>query len=150
MAQRCEYTFGTPANTLVHQQAINWPDDALESLRSLHERTVLRVESVVGKLPVAGGYPLGPISRALLTTDVEEERKQREEDEVKRNPDKWRAVEGSDSDESEFEREPAPWDRPEYGGGQSGNPWESDREEEAPWDSRYDATWSCACATCTT
>ncbi len=47
-------------------------------------------------------------------------------------------MEGSDSDESEFEREPAPWDRPEYGGGgASGNPWESDREETAaPWESR--------------
>lgn len=129
------------SNIIRNAQAISWPDDALETLRALHERTVLRVEAVVGKLPVAGGYPLGPVSRALLTTDVEEERKQREEDEVKRNPDKWRAVEGSDSDESEFEREPAPWDRPEYGGGQSGNPWESDREEEAPWDSR------CACLT---
>ncbi len=60
-------------------EAIHWPDEALDELRALHEKVVVKVEGVVGKLPVAGGYPLGPISRALLTTDVEEERKQREE-----------------------------------------------------------------------
>lgn len=60
-------------------QAVNWPDDALARLRTLHESGVKNVEVVVGKLPSAASYPLGPTSRSLLTTDVDEERKAREE-----------------------------------------------------------------------
>lgn len=119
-------------------EAVDWPDDALKELRDKHEAAVKAVEAVVGKLPVASGFPLGATSRALLTTDVEEERKLKEEEDSKKNPDKWKAADASDTESELSDREPAPWDRPGYdAGGSSTARWDEEREP-APWDRASD------------
>lgn len=120
-------------------EAVSWPDAALAELRERHEGAVQRVENCCGKLPVSAGFPLGPTSRKLLTTDVEEERKLKEEAELKKNPDLWKAADGSDSDSELSDREPAPWDRPGYQTAGK-EPWER-KDEPAPWERDSRPPW---------